>query len=376
MLKKEQIEAIQQEWRDRLQKSFWNFVYLMTMMEAAIVIARFALGRVPDGANLSVIFKTIILPTAICALIALAVGAENQSVKPSKIKNCAFVYGAMSFAAVVVCFHGYLILTVCTFALPIVISATFTDLKLTAKSLLVGIPVMYASIYISYLLDPNFELANHMAQGTINLGFLVAIFMVCRNIITLSQRKDELLDDYDKSEENLNHALTLDAMTSLYNHTEFNKVLERRRAECIRNRKYMSIVVADIDHFKRVNDTYGHEQGDKVLITVANHLLHFCSDKGQVFRYGGEEFAVIFMNQSADQALAIMEEMRDCLSKVQYDFMPEGEHITISIGIYKYGGETEIGSHEIFNNADQAMYEAKNSGRNCCRVYTVKSRIY
>lgn len=368
------FEKLHQEWRNKLQTSFWLLVGIGFVMEFLIAVFRYWNGVHVAGGYIVYIVKYLLIPTAANSFISILVSSENQSVKSGNEKNRAFVYGALGISFVISTAHGFYPWTIALFAIPIIISVIFSDAKLTSSALLFAIPAMYASIVFSWLYDPVFSLSEHLLQGTLNLTYLSAVYLICKNINSFQEQKDAIITGYGQHEEDLNHALTLDAMTSLYNHAEFNRMLEKSRRICIKENHYMTLVVADIDHFKRVNDTYGHEQGDKVLLNVADQLLHFCSNKGQVFRYGGEEFAVILMDQTAHQTLEIMEEFRDSISKSVYDFMPEGERVTISIGIYKYGGEEHIDTHDIFGGADSALYEAKNSGRNRCIIYHKKEK--
>lgn len=370
MKETERLEQLQKEWRDKLQKSYLILVISSFFVEAFILCVRFYMHRISADSILDNLARNLLLPTLLNAVIYFYVSSVNGSVRPVQYKNVVFVHGAMAFAMVISTFHGYLAWTYCMYALPIIISVVFASRVISKKLLFVIIPLSFVSIFLSCQIDENIVILNQLIFGFVNAVFLIAVYLICATIIDFLASKNEIIENYDKNEESLNHALTLDSMTSLYNHAEFNRVIEKCRTECCKFNHYLTLSVVDIDHFKNVNDTYGHVNGDEVLLNVANQLLHFCSDKGQVFRYGGEEFAVIFMDKTATETLDIMEQLRDSLSKVQYDFMPEGERVTVSIGIYKYGGESEIDVHDIFNNADTAMYKAKISGRNRCCIYS------
>lgn len=362
------IEEKRQEWRSKIQIAFWGIVVICFNMQLFTVLLRLFAKRITFDELPVTVLKTILVPSLINSAIAFLAKVFNDSNIKDSVKNKAYVYGMMGLATSIVCFNGYVQWTFCIFALPIVLSVMFTDIHMTRMSFRVGMVFMYLSIFFAYLWDPNFDLASHLFVGILNVGFMVCVYLICKLIVEFLSQKNEIIRDYDVSNETLHHELTLDQMTSLYNHPEFNRVLESRFIECSDMKSTMTLVVADIDLFKNVNDTYGHEQGDIVLIDIAHQLMHFCSDKGQVFRYGGEEFAVIFMNQTANQVLSIMEEFRDSVSLTKYDFMPTNKNVTISVGIYEYKGETGMTAHEIFNRADEAMYEAKKSGRNRCYI--------
>lgn len=118
------------------------------------------------------------------------------------------------------------------------------------------------------------------------------------------------------------------------------------------------LAVIDIDHFKRVNDKFGHLYGDEVLILVANILRSSFRSHDRVFRFGGEEFVVLLRSATLEDARMIFERFRGCVDS--YDF-PQVGKITVSMGFTSIGGETPV---VILGNADQALYHAKENGRN------------
>ena len=138
---------------------------------------------------------------------------------------------------------------------------------------------------------------------------------------------------------------------------ELTGILNRRGIDYkIKNLEKGSILFFDIDHFKRVNDTYGHEFGDYVLTQIGKILKKNFRKNDIIGRWGGEEFIVILPNTSYEDALKLAEKLRKIIEK--HDF--KGKKITVSIGVSEYNGNLE----EELEKADEALYEAKNSGRN------------
>jgi len=128
-----------------------------------------------------------------------------------------------------------------------------------------------------------------------------------------------------------------------------------------------SSLVIDIDHFKKVNDTFGHSVGDKVIQLVANVIKENVAEVDIPVRYGGEEFVVILSNKSQQFAHTLAEKIRVAISKlklVQRQTNTILPPITVSIGIAEL--QENMAWSTLFNNADQALYKAKGSGRNCC----------
>ena len=148
--------------------------------------------------------------------------------------------------------------------------------------------------------------------------------------------------------------LKRDEMTGLLNHATFYPTLDDALSDADREKKPVSVTIADIDSFKSVNDNFGHANGDIVLIALAEILLETCSSCGDVFRYGGEEFAVIF-RCSAKQADQFMEQALTRFHEEQFVFLPY--QMTFSYGTAEYNGTENAVS--LFDRADQLMYKRK-----------------
>lgn len=148
--------------------------------------------------------------------------------------------------------------------------------------------------------------------------------------------------------------LNRDLMTGLLNHASFYPMLDDAMAEANQKELPLTVSIADIDSFKQVNDTYGHASGDVILITLARTLQKICGIHGDVFRYGGEEFAVIF---DCDMELAeeVMSRALKEFSSIDFDFLPY--HVTFSFGSAEFDRlETSVA---LFDRADQQMYARK-----------------
>jgi diguanylate cyclase (GGDEF)-like protein len=154
-----------------------------------------------------------------------------------------------------------------------------------------------------------------------------------------------------------------DGLTGLLNRRVFDENLEQ---ELTRARRYdfpLSLAMVDIDHFKRVNDAHGHPTGDEVLRQVARRLEAGIRQSDQIFRYGGEEFAVLFahtaLSESADVCVRLLERLRGTPIETAAGALD----ITASIGIACSDGEVGT-SDTLVDRADQALYQAKAAGRN------------
>ena len=153
-----------------------------------------------------------------------------------------------------------------------------------------------------------------------------------------------------------------DQLTGLYNRFALNEIISREMS-AINKDKGFSIAIADIDFFKRVNDTYGHETGDSVLYIVSENLVAHTNDTCKVGRWGGEEFLFIVFGDNSDTRIREkMESIRNDIEHLKIPYQDSYINITISAGISTYiSGDNK---DTILQRADDNLYEAKETGRN------------
>lgn len=156
------------------------------------------------------------------------------------------------------------------------------------------------------------------------------------------------------------HQAMYDALTNLFNRKSFNDLLQREVATFNRNKHDLSMVMIDLDHFKDVNDRFGHDVGDAVLIDLAKILHEVSRPRDLPCRWGGEEFAWLLPETSLEQATIAAERLRRAIES--HDFDKAGK-ITASLGI-SVARQDEKDGEALCKRADQALYKAKENGRN------------
>jgi diguanylate cyclase (GGDEF)-like protein len=150
-----------------------------------------------------------------------------------------------------------------------------------------------------------------------------------------------------------------DALTSLKNRRYFDKILEAEVHKAKSKNIPLSLIMFDIDRFKNINDTYGHQVGDEALRGLAKTVSAHIRQSDVLARYGGEEFAVIASWTNIDAAKILAEKLRKTIEELK---LPDVPQFTCSFGVAQM--EEEDFTHDIIKRADDALYEAKNSGRN------------
>ena len=154
-----------------------------------------------------------------------------------------------------------------------------------------------------------------------------------------------------------------DRLTGLNNRGHWEECLRNEFSRCLRTRQAASLVMFDIDHFKKVNDTYGHQAGDEVIRVVARVLLESIRATDTAGRYGGEEFGVILPATAASDGKVMAERMRTRIEQTPVTHEDQTIAFTISLGIADF--HPEMNNHaEWLSRADQALYQAKEGGRN------------
>jgi len=154
----------------------------------------------------------------------------------------------------------------------------------------------------------------------------------------------------------------VDSLTGAFNRNAYNAEIVRFIKEFERYKQPFAIVVLDIDHFKKVNDTYGHAKGDEILKIVAALVKNTIRETDKIFRYGGEEFVVWMPKMEPNTAIQASDKIRGIIAGKNWDAIAKGLEVTASFGISCVKEKDTTTS--VFNRADKALYRAKNNGRN------------
>lgn len=157
---------------------------------------------------------------------------------------------------------------------------------------------------------------------------------------------------------------TLDRMTRLYIHHYFKERLMDELKRSVRFGTPLSIIMSDIDHFKKFNDTYGHQQGDSVLKQTAALFRENIRSIDIPARYGGEEFAIILPDTDLAGALTIASRLRKKVEEFQFHGQGDPLHVTVSLGVAQFDQERDAEIKDLISRADSCLYKAKELGRN------------
>lgn len=161
--------------------------------------------------------------------------------------------------------------------------------------------------------------------------------------------------------------LKKDYLTKLFNREKIMEELYKINSKTLDDNSIFSVILGDIDYFKKINDKFGHINGDKSLIHISNILKCLVGEKGIVGRFGGEEFIIILPNVTSSEAFEFVEYIRSELKNNPFVIDGESLNITMSFGISSSNGKKNI--QNLINEADIALYSGKNNGRNKAYIY-------
>ncbi len=289
--------------------------------------------------------------------------------------------------------HGYMLSTVLIFMLIF----TYVDYNTNARIVAISIIVSIQCVFIMRTLLVAHQINQHYANLSIALSFLFfATFFAFRALFTLSE---EPLQDFmsaglmhslsiivyqfvviitsfglvwivsHKVQKVLKEQATHDPLTRVLNRRALEEIIHNEHSRSVRSRAPLSVIMLDIDHFKRLNDRYGHNVGDKVLISVANILTKNTRAYDSIARFGGEEFILLLPDTTVEKAKFIAEKLRMKIASHSYDHQSRSKvEITASFG----ATECDLANESWLNvleRADSALYLAKEAGRNRVIVF-------
>jgi len=352
------MDTLEKELREKIVR------ILLTLAIACVLLDIFFMFESLFNNDLSMevpkyILKRICLPFSVnLASFFIAKFIIKSEKFSNDVKNMACSFALCTIAGSMAVFHSFFTQLWVVPSMVLLFCSVFHNPKINRAILVYCcILVVCAALYISS--ERPGTLREYMNQCIVVEGITILASLVAWQVQKYQMSVQALIMNSLKNEEKYRQRLEFDALTRVHSRVYIREIVDKTFG--LKNeQKPVGLAILDLDNFKSVNDTYGHNNGDKVLRALGGLLNEYATEDVVVGRFGGEEFVIIFKGEDQNQYYDILEEIRDKFSKYSFDFMDR--RLSFSSGLIKCMSETIY--EKAFNEADKALYVSKNNGKN------------
>lgn len=337
------------EWNHAIFSLFWK-IWLLTLFVELLLFIFYQ--PTPECSKGYYFYLFIVKPSGIELLALVLFQLIFTRVFKSHNRRTVSVYTILLisiFAGATVCVHTSVGMLPAMLLLPMMLTPLYRDIIMTMLQAVLVI-LLYIANYFYFTPNTPYMLPQTSFSPVVDICIFIGGTVVTCVIL------EKVNQDIVINEERSRH----DSLTHLYNHECFYEELEYYRKRYEKDQKPFSVIIADIDNFKKVNDTYGHAFGDEVIHKVGELFMENSKKEGFSARYGGEEFSMLLRHDAPE---AVAEIIRADFAAFVFQ-TPLGEaQFTLSLGaaVYDY---PRASASSFFEEADSALYEAKRSGKN------------
>ncbi|MDR3630773.1 MAG: GGDEF domain-containing protein [Desulfocapsaceae bacterium] len=236
-----------------------------------------------------------------------------------------------------------------------------------------------AGIYFGLQMENTKSVQDILQEANIRLSLLNLDYsQMNKQLIATKIALEKLTKELEQKNKILDNLANVDGLTEIYNHRYFQNALDQEINRCNRNEGYIALLLIDIDHFKKFNDTHGHQIGDLILKKFATVLKTNLRKYDILARYGGEEFVIILPETDSQGGLLTAEKLRGAIENTVFEENHQIYHVTASFGLAssRPAIEDNFSKSHFITMADTALYDAKNQGRNRVALFTPKKKWF
>ena len=346
----------------------WIGTILTFILEVVIFFLYTKYDFIP-GSLISYLLLRVALPTAVngstCVVCTCILKGKKFS---ERAKNYAASYSVLVCCTMIACIHCYYTFLLFSLMIPIILSIVFCSKKLVSS---ISVTSLFSTALASviYFFEYKEYGISYRLMSLFCLWALFGISCLLAHALVSSQEKQILyISDNCSRQIQLIEELKIEPMTGLYNKSCLETCLVTYTKKHELGIFNPTCCIIDIDHFKNVNDTYGHADGDTVLRNLALIIKTNMGSIRRAFRFGGEEFVILWENEPMEEVLKKVSDIKNDFCNSRYDFAPD-KSFSFSAGICKL--DDTMTSDIWFKNADDTLYKAKQEGRN--RIYVFSS---
>lgn len=235
--------------------------------------------------------------------------------------------------------------------------------------------VAKAADYFGLKIEGTPSIPELLQKANIELSLLnMSYEQMNRELVEAKMKLETITRELEEKNTYLEGVANLDGLTGIYNHRYFQEFLDKEISRSSRLENRMSLILTDIDNFKKFNDYYGHQAGDYVLKEVASLCAELIREYDLIARYGGEEFVFVLPETDEAEALIVAEKLRSAIEQHGFNYDGDEYRVTSSFGVAVFDRTGKaIKKSELIERADKAMYAAKKKGRNRVEAFVEKS---
>jgi diguanylate cyclase (GGDEF)-like protein len=353
-------------WRKLIIRTLFIIVGMIFVVEAVVFFAFRSNGLLDEGfTEHQYILKYILLPTLLCAVAVVIAQRFNAMNVKRQVKNYAVVLTVSVLAYIIAYIHADIGAILTVFTIPIFLTVLFGSRRMTgviaiANGILMFLSALRTATYINSVYI--------YLNAAVAIALMLAAYLISMILIAYNKENIEYIFTSYQTQLSLHEQARIDSLTGLYNQKTFQSLLKGNLEKARRTKSTVSLAIIDLDGFKEINDTFGHLEGDQVLIHFTDLIKQHCSDSEAVLsRYGGDEFAVIFPRVSKESAFKRLEGLRHSCRQVTSTKIRSGM-ISFSAGIAHFSGG-DMNETLLFHQADSALYQAKQNGKDQTVIY-------
>ena len=348
-------EPIRRRWNRVLLRGFWGLLLLSVLIECLYL-------SFTDMPAEPFVRLYIVRPTVLMLLVIVLAEAGVRFLP--KHHDYLIISASALLGVILATIHAQLEYLLFLLFLPVMIGTFYFQYK----KLLYAVCNIAVMLVVQYAFGQE-GLRQLGAPGLITVSIMLAAFgALAFGVLARGQElMTELRTSYDSNQELLIRSVMMDrlaktdALTDTFNHMASHEFMDKMTEHADKTNLALHLIVMDIDNFKTVNDSYGHRAGDEVLRRVAAIASSLADGNDIVGRYGGEEFIVLLVDRTDEEAAEFANAMRAAIAQAGHEAL-DGNRVTVSIGIARY--VPKMGKERWFRDADDALYQAKSEGRN------------
>ena len=338
----------------------WIFV---TMIELVMGFVLEYTGVVRNMGNY--LFRYVTLPAVTDGLIiAITLLIASSDKVAAVVKNYAYCISLVMMVTVLTTVHNYFYIVSALYLATMFCSCIFLDKKLLRFTSILSLVCILLTIPAADWYEGRTETDLERLKNILIMTVLMVVcYMIADILVAALLERENIFSRLRNDKANLERKVRIDGLTGLLNHTSFYEDLENSLRDLRQQKRPFMVAMIDIDNFKIINDTYGHNMGDDILRLVARTMYEESGSDATSFRYGGDEFAMIFFSDDTQLAYSILENIRNHIVDESANFS-KYIRVNLSIGLYQVS-DPKMSGDDAFRRADEALYEAKRQGKGC-----------